>query len=86
MREQENAFLACSFWMVEALARARRLDEAAETMDALVGLATDVGLYAEEMDPAERLMRGNLPQALTHLSLLNAAALFAEAERDVAAS
>ncbi|HLY48491.1 MAG TPA: glycoside hydrolase family 15 protein [Solirubrobacteraceae bacterium] len=80
MENEENAFLACSFWMVEALALAGRLDEAAELMGEMVSLGGELGLYSEEMEPVSHAMRGNYPQALTHLALINAAAILAEAD------
>ena len=78
MREQEGSFLACAFWVVEALARAGRVDEAAERMRDLMELGGPTGLYSEEAAEDGTLL-GNLPQALTHLSLVNAANAIADA-------
>ena len=76
----EGAFLACSFWLVEVLALQGRRAEARELFERLLALRNDVGLLAEEYDPAAGRQLGNVPQALSHLALVTAALALGEGD------
>jgi GH15 family glucan-1,4-alpha-glucosidase len=77
---QEGAFLCCSFWLVECLARQGELDDARSIFDKALGRANDVGLFSEEVDPSTGQLLGNFPQGLTHLSHIDAAVALCEAQ------
>jgi GH15 family glucan-1,4-alpha-glucosidase len=72
---EEGAFFITSFWLVEALLVTGRAEEAQRLFERLLEETNDVGLYAEEIDPASREFLGNFPQAFTHLALISSAAL-----------
>ncbi len=69
---REGTFSMCSFWFVECLARAGRLDEARLAFEKMLTYANHLGLYAEEIGPSGEAL-GNFPQAFTHLALISAA-------------
>jgi GH15 family glucan-1,4-alpha-glucosidase len=72
VRGAEGTFSACSFWYVEALTRAGRLDEARLAFEKMLTYGNHLGLYAEQISRAGE-QQGNFPQALTHLALISAA-------------
>jgi GH15 family glucan-1,4-alpha-glucosidase len=69
----EGAFLPCTFWLADNLALQGRHDEAEAVFQRLLDLRSDLGLLAEEWDPASRRQLGNFPQAFTHVALVNTA-------------
>ena len=71
--ERQGAFLACSFWLVQAMAIAGQKQDADRMFRKLVRLPNDVGLLSEEYSTQTRQLTGNFPQALSHIALVNAA-------------
>lgn len=74
----EGVFLPCSFWLADALAAQGRVTEARELFERLLDLRNDVGLLSEEYDPVADRQLGNMPQAFTHLALVNTALVLAQ--------
>jgi GH15 family glucan-1,4-alpha-glucosidase len=73
MDKEEGAFLACSFWAVEALALTGQVAPARALMEGILRVTGSGGLLSEMVDPDTGDMLGNIPQALSHLALINAA-------------
>jgi len=78
---REGSFLCCIFWLAEVLARQCRLDEARRVFEAGCSTANDLNLFSEEFDSKGRIMLGNFPQGLSHLSMISAAVAIGEAEK-----
>jgi GH15 family glucan-1,4-alpha-glucosidase len=77
----EGQFLACSFWLVSALALNGRIEEARALFERLLGLANDLGLLSEEYDVRGQRQVSNFPQAFSHLALIGAAVAMGAAEQ-----
>ena len=70
---EEGAFLACSFWLADALHGIGRTGEATALFERLIGLRNDLGILSEEYDPVAKRQLGNTPQAFSHVGLVNTA-------------
>ena len=80
---EEGAFLCCSFWLAECLARGGEPEEARAVFDSASARANDLGLMSEEVDPASGELLGNFPQALAHLAQIDAAVALREARGEL---
>jgi len=74
----EGAFLPCTFWLADNYLLQGRIEEARTLFERLLELCNDVGLLAEEYDPAAKRQLGNFPQAFSHVSLVNTASNLSE--------
>jgi alpha,alpha-trehalase len=77
---EEGTFLLCTFWLAQAQALAGEVKQARATFEHAIAYANDVGLLAEEVDPASNELLGNFPQAFSHIGLVNAAWAISQAE------
>jgi GH15 family glucan-1,4-alpha-glucosidase len=75
LRGREGTFLACAFWLVEALCREGAVDEARERFEQLLTFSGPLGLFAEEVDAKSGVLLGNYPQAYTHIGLITCAVM-----------
>ncbi len=78
---EEGTFLLCTFWLAQAQAIVGETDRARTTFELAISHANDVGLLAEEVDPAGADLLGNFPQAFSHIGLVSAVWAIAQAER-----
>ena len=77
---EEGTFLLCTFWLAQAQALAGEVERARATFEQAIAYANDVGLLAEEVDPATDELLGNFPQAFSHIGLVNAAWAISQAQ------
>ena len=77
---EEGTFLLCTFWLAHAQALAGEVERARATFERAIAYANDVGLLAEEVDPATGELLGNFPQAFSHIGLVNAAWAISQAK------
>ena len=78
---EEGTFLLCTFWLAHALALAGEIERAKATFEQAITYINDVGLLAEEVDPATGELLGNFPQAFSHIGLVNAAWAISQAKQ-----
>jgi GH15 family glucan-1,4-alpha-glucosidase len=86
LQGEEGTFAICSFWLVSALAEIGETAKARELCEKMLGYASPLLLYAEEIDPRSGRHLGNFPQAFTHLALINAVMHVIRADQELAAS
>jgi GH15 family glucan-1,4-alpha-glucosidase len=82
----EAAFVICSFWLVDNLVLTGQVERGRALFDRLLGHLNDVGLLAEQVDPASGEQVGNFPQAFSHVGLINAALQLQRADARLAAT
>jgi GH15 family glucan-1,4-alpha-glucosidase len=73
LKGTEGAFLACSFWLVDAYLLSGRKEEARTLFERLLALRNDVGLLSEEYDVQQQRLVDNFPQSFSHVALINSA-------------
>jgi len=81
LASREGAFMLCTFWLAQALALADQPERARQVFESAIRYVNDLGLLAEEVDPGSGELLGNFPQAFSHIGLVNAAWVIAEAEQ-----
>ena len=84
LQGEEGTFLICSFWLVSAFCEIGEIDRARDLCERVLGLASPLGLYSEEIDANTGRHLGNFPQAFTHLALINAVMHVIRADQELA--